>query len=89
MARSSVGVDLRRRRRVQRRNDVAFAEGVPTKAAPEASPKLPHERDQTPAPETHTRAVMRQAYRDVQQGQVDTDARGAESQALAKRMRKS
>lgn len=47
----------------------------PTAPAPDA-PLLPHERDQvTGQTDRRPRAVMRQASRDLQAGQVDTDLR--------------
>lgn len=39
--------------------------------------KLPHESDQSPdEPPLHTRKVIHQAYKDIEQGQMDTDRRG-------------
>ncbi len=38
--------------------------------------KLPHERDETPDDKARPRKVMKQALRDLQQGQVDTDLHG-------------
>ena len=43
------------------------------KPVQEVSLLLPHERDQSPQVSTSTRVVMRQAKRDLDAGQVDTD----------------
>jgi hypothetical protein len=43
------------------------------KSVPKASLPLPHERDQSPAIRASTTAIMRQAKRDLDAGQVDTD----------------
>ena len=43
------------------------------KSAPKASLPLPHERDQSPQVSARTRAIMRQAKRDLDAGLVDTD----------------
>ena len=56
-----------------------------TKAA--NAPQLPHERDQSNDAAQSVDRKMRQAHRDVSKGLVDTDLRGAGSQALARRMR--
>lgn len=45
--------------------------------------KLPHERDQSVhATDQEPDEQMQQAYKDVEQGLVDTDARGADGQPL-------
>ena len=51
------------------------------------APKLPHERDQSNDAAQTVDRKMRQAHSDVRKGLVDTDLRGAGSQALARRMR--
>lgn len=44
----------------------------------ETRPKLPHEQDQTDSSqESEPREVIKQAYKDVQSGQEDTDLRGS------------
>lgn len=43
------------------------------KCAQKASLALPHERDEVPEIGTTTQAIMRQAKRDLDAGQVDTD----------------
>lgn len=41
------------------------------------SPRLPHERDESiDSQESEPRKIMKQAYDDIQEGQVDTDRRG-------------
>ena len=49
--------------------------GVPRRRKPaqEARLRLPHERDESPDVSAPTRPVMRQAKRDLDAGQVDTD----------------
>lgn len=56
-----------------------------TKAA--HAPKLPHERDESNNSSQTVDPKMRQAHSDLRKGLVDTDVRGAGSQALARRMR--
>jgi hypothetical protein len=51
------------------------------------APKLPHERDQSNDTAPVVDRKMRQAHSDLRKGLVDTDLRGAGSQALARRMR--
>ena len=43
------------------------------KSVQKTSLPLPHERDQRPQINTPTRAIMRQAKRNLDAGQVDTD----------------
>jgi hypothetical protein len=53
------------------------------------APKLPHERDESNDTPAEPHREMRRAYGDVEKGLVDTDVRGAGSQALARRMNKT
>jgi hypothetical protein len=45
-------------------------------SSPVASPRLPHERDQTTQAPQGARRIIRQAAEDVAQGLVDTDLHG-------------
>ena len=51
------------------------------------APKLPHERDESNDTPAQPHREMDRAYADVEQGLVDTDVRGAGSQALARRLK--
>ena len=53
------------------------------------APKLPHERDESNDTPPQPHREMQHAYDDVEKGLVDTDLRGAGSQALAQRMNKT
>jgi hypothetical protein len=53
------------------------------------APKLPHERDESNDTPAQPHREMGRAYDDVEQGLVDTDVRGAGSQALARRLKKT
>ena len=53
------------------------------------APKLPHERDESNDTPRSPHREMRNAFSDVSKGLVDTDLRGAGSQALARRMTKT
>ena len=53
------------------------------------APKLPHERDESNDTPPQPHREMQRAYDDVEKGLVDTDLRGAGSQALARRMNKT
>lgn len=64
------------------------------KSVQEVSLPLPHERDQSPQISTSTRRLMRQAKRDLDAGQVDTDnytraaaASGVKSQQTRRKRR--
>ena len=53
------------------------------------APKLPHERDESNDTPAAPHREMHRAYGDLARGLVDTDVRGAGSQALARRLKKT
>ena len=53
------------------------------------APKLPHERDESNDTPATPHREMDRAYGDLKKGLVDTDVRGAGSQELARRLKKT